>query len=68
MSPPDNKIWEYHEKDVSNAKTYSRKLNVVSLADKADDKKPSDEEAIIDVVKYVIFTRLLKGDFQLRNL
>ena len=49
LSPPDSKIWEYHEKDVNSAKAHARKLNVVSLADKNDDKK-SDEDAFIDVV------------------
>ncbi|XP_063413325.1 THO complex subunit 2-like isoform X1 [Mytilus trossulus] len=48
LSPADSKIWEYHEKDVNNAKAHARKLNIVSLADKAEDKK-TDEEAMIDV-------------------
>ncbi|CAC5396379.1 THOC2 [Mytilus coruscus] len=48
LSPADSKIWEFHEKDVNNAKAHARKLNIVSLADKTEDKK-TDEEAIIDV-------------------
>lgn len=35
---------------MNNAKAHARKLNIVSLADKAEDKK-TDEEAMIDVVR-----------------
>ncbi|XP_033742553.1 THO complex subunit 2-like isoform X3 [Pecten maximus] len=42
LSPPDSKIREHHQKDIDDAKAYARKLSVVILSERSDDKKDDD--------------------------
>ncbi|XP_069131332.1 THO complex subunit 2-like isoform X4 [Argopecten irradians] len=48
LSPPDAKIREQHQKDIDEAKAYTKKLSVVVLSDRAEDKK-DDETVKVDV-------------------
>ncbi|XP_074649653.1 THO complex subunit 2-like isoform X2 [Tubulanus polymorphus] len=44
LRPSDNDINEQHKRDISDAKAYLRKLNVVSLVDKANEDKEKEKE------------------------
>ncbi|KAJ8298480.1 hypothetical protein KUTeg_025011 [Tegillarca granosa] len=48
LAPDDSDIQAYHQKDLDEAKAYAKKLSVVILSDKTDDKK-DDENMKIDV-------------------
>ncbi|OWF53939.1 THO complex subunit 2-like isoform X2 [Mizuhopecten yessoensis] len=48
LSPPDTKIREHHQKDIDDAKAYARKLSVVILSERSEDKK-DDDSVKVDV-------------------
>ncbi|WAQ98685.1 LOW QUALITY PROTEIN: THOC2-like protein [Mya arenaria] len=49
LHPVDSVILEYSKKEMADAKAYARKLMVINLADKSDEKKKEEEEVKIDV-------------------
>ncbi|KAH9492652.1 THO complex subunit 2 [Bulinus truncatus] len=49
LLPADSEIIPFHNKEVSDAKAYAKKLNTVVLADKKEDEKKEDEQQIIDL-------------------
>ncbi|XP_041357183.1 THO complex subunit 2-like isoform X2 [Gigantopelta aegis] len=49
LLPNDADIVSYHNKEVSDAKVYARKLNVVVLSDKKDEDKDKEDTMKIDL-------------------
>ncbi|KAI8799110.1 THO complex subunit 2, partial [Biomphalaria glabrata] len=49
LLPADSEIIPFHNKEVSDAKAYAKKLSTVILADKKEDEKKEDEQQIIDL-------------------
>ncbi|KAK6976995.1 THO complex subunit 2 [Biomphalaria glabrata] len=49
LLPADSEIIPFHNKEVSDAKAYAKKLSTVILADKKEDEKKEEEQQIIDL-------------------
>ena len=50
LQPLDSEIVPFHNKELSDAKAYAKKLNTVFLSDKKEEEKDKDEKEIIDLV------------------
>ncbi|XP_055886649.1 THO complex subunit 2-like [Biomphalaria glabrata] len=60
LLPADSEIIPFHNKEVSDAKAYAKKLSTVILAYKKEDEKKEEEQQIIDLVKYDELKKLEK--------
>ncbi|KAI8731219.1 THO complex subunit 2, partial [Biomphalaria glabrata] len=49
LLPADSEIIPFHNKEVSDAKAYAKKLSTVILADKKEDEKKEEEQQIVDL-------------------
>ncbi len=54
LGPSDHDIKEHHKKELDDAKTYARKMNIVMLGgDKDKDKDKDDKEIKLDAVRII---------------
>ena len=50
LLPLDSEIIPFHNKEMTEAKAYARKLSTLVLTDKKDEEKKDDEQQMIDLV------------------
>ena len=50
LLPLDSEIIPFHNKEITEAKAYARKVNTLVLSDKKEEDKKEDEQQIIDLV------------------